>query len=37
MSVSTKPGATVITAIPCGPSSRASDWPNEVSAAFEAP
>src|SRR5215813_13340369 len=28
MSVSTKPGATVATAIPCGASALASDWPN---------
>src|SRR5215470_8049133 len=37
MAVSTKPGATVATAIPCGASARASDWPNAFSPALLAP
>src|SRR4051812_49640872 len=37
MSVSVKPGATAVTVIPCGPRSRASDWPNAMRPAFDAP
>ena len=37
MSVSVKPGATDVTAMPCGPSARASDWPNAISPALLAP
>ena len=37
MSVSTKPGATVATAIPYGARARASDWPNAFRPALLAP
>ena len=37
MSVSVSPGATAVTAMPRGPSARASDWPNAISPALLAP
>ena len=37
MSVSVKPGATDVTAMPDGPSARASDWPKAMIPALLAP
>ena len=37
MAVSTKPGATAATAIPCGARALASDWVNAFSPALLAP